>query len=199
MTRWRWDCEKSGCFAVRGKARLEQWDDCFPGKIGMSDVDGVVEINGRVLFCEWKPGFDDLPTGQRILLERLTGLGFGHRGMRDRGQPRDRRDARLADNHPGALAPVGARHARGSREEVSRVGRVGRDGSGRLTMALLKRPPACPANPRGHTWDDCDEPAPLETPYAAWTQRCRHCDTRRYLLSNFDVAGYSAARLSGRR
>lgn len=61
--RWAWDA-------------LGYSDD-FPGAISFSDIDAVVERNGKFLFLEMKeyvegraPG--DIPTGQRILLERLA-------------------------------------------------------------------------------------------------------------------------------
>jgi hypothetical protein len=50
------------------------FDDCFPGRIGMSDVDGVVEQSGRFLFLEWKSHGASLTTGQRIMFEQLTSL-----------------------------------------------------------------------------------------------------------------------------
>ena len=45
--------------------------DCLPGRISFTDVDGLVEINGNLLFMEWKE-HQGLGTGQRILFERLT-------------------------------------------------------------------------------------------------------------------------------
>ena len=40
----------------------------------MTDVDGIVEVNARFLLVEWKHG-QEIPTGQRIMFERMTGLG----------------------------------------------------------------------------------------------------------------------------
>ncbi|MEP7454284.1 hypothetical protein [Phyllobacterium sp. SB3] len=40
-------------------------------QLGMTDIDGVVEYKGYVLFTEWK-GTRDLPTGQRLTLEALS-------------------------------------------------------------------------------------------------------------------------------
>jgi len=40
----------------------------------MSDIDGVVEINGHFLFMEWKGDGGKVSTGQHILLQRLTQL-----------------------------------------------------------------------------------------------------------------------------
>ena len=74
MTRdLRWDCSKNGCFR-NICPKLGAFDDCFPGKIGMSDIDGAVEISGRVLFLEWKSEGGSLSTGQRIMFEQMTRL-----------------------------------------------------------------------------------------------------------------------------
>ena len=71
----RYDCEKSGCFNLIMRARLEEFADCFPGRISMGDVDGIVEINGRVLFMEWKGlNAGAISMGQRILHERLSAI-----------------------------------------------------------------------------------------------------------------------------
>lgn len=69
----RWDCEAKGCYRQL-MPRLGAFDDCFDGKIGMSDVDGVVEVRGRFLFLEWKSAGGAVTTGQRIMFERMTGL-----------------------------------------------------------------------------------------------------------------------------
>ena len=71
--RMRWDCrpDKDGCYRRLGQPDLTVLDECFPGRIAMTDVDGLVEINGQFLFIEWKRG-GDVPVGQRIMFERLT-------------------------------------------------------------------------------------------------------------------------------
>jgi hypothetical protein len=74
MREMRWNCkEKRKCFRSLCP-KLGAFDECFPGKIGMSDVDGMVEIAGRFLFLEWKSDGGFLTTGQRIAFERLTSL-----------------------------------------------------------------------------------------------------------------------------
>lgn len=35
-------------------------------------MDGIVEINGKVLILEWKPSRTGLTMGQRIMYERIT-------------------------------------------------------------------------------------------------------------------------------
>ena len=71
--RMRWDCspDKDGCYRRLGQPDLTVLDECFPGRIAMTDVDGLVEINGQFLFLEWKRR-GDVPAGQRIMFERLT-------------------------------------------------------------------------------------------------------------------------------
>ena len=70
----RWDCLEQGCYMHKCHPRIEVFADCFPNKIAMSDIDGVVEINGNFLFMEWKGDGGKVSTGQHILLQRLTQL-----------------------------------------------------------------------------------------------------------------------------
>jgi hypothetical protein len=70
----RWDCDKSGCYNSTLRPRIEEFAGCFPGRIAMSDVDGVVEIGGRFLFLEWKASGGAVQVGQRIMFEQLTAL-----------------------------------------------------------------------------------------------------------------------------
>lgn len=67
----RWNCEKDGCFNKVRRPKIEEFAECFPGSIALTDVDGVVEINGKLLFLEWKTSSHEIPTGQAILFERL--------------------------------------------------------------------------------------------------------------------------------
>lgn len=67
----RWKCEDRGCYRQL-MPKLGAFDGCFPGRIGMSDVDGIVEIGGRFLLLEWKAQGGTLATGQRIMFERMT-------------------------------------------------------------------------------------------------------------------------------
>lgn len=66
------DCENGGCWNKQYRPNIEFFYHALPRKITMSDIDGVVEVNGSVLFLEWKSHAGELPTGQRILAERLT-------------------------------------------------------------------------------------------------------------------------------
>jgi len=68
----RWECERDGCFNKLKRPKIEQFAECFPGKINFSDVDGIVEISGNALLMEWKPDVIEFSKGQRIMYERLT-------------------------------------------------------------------------------------------------------------------------------
>ncbi len=72
----RWDCTKDGCFNQKMRPKIEVFAECFPGKINFGDVDGIVEINSHALMLEWKGHIGVIPTGQRIMYERITKNGF---------------------------------------------------------------------------------------------------------------------------
>ena len=67
-----YNCESQGCFNLMRRPKIEVFSECFPGKIAMGDVDGIVEINGHGLLLEWKSSDVELKTGQRIMYSRLT-------------------------------------------------------------------------------------------------------------------------------
>jgi len=67
----RWDCQRQGCFNIKKRPKIEMFADCLFGRNAFSDIDGVAERHGNLLFIEWKD-HDELGTGQRILFERIT-------------------------------------------------------------------------------------------------------------------------------
>jgi len=67
-----WDCKKDGCFNKQCRPKIEVFCDCFPGKINFGDLDGIVEINGKALILEWKGFTENIPTGQKIMYQRIT-------------------------------------------------------------------------------------------------------------------------------
>lgn len=72
----RWDCQKSGCFNAKRRPKIEAFADCFPRRINFGDVDGMVELNGRFCFLEWKGDGGCVRRGQALsymALTRLTG------------------------------------------------------------------------------------------------------------------------------
>lgn len=68
------NCETGGCWNKQYRPNIEYFYHALPRKLTMSDIDGVAEVNGSFLFLEWKSHLGPLPTGQRILAERLTNL-----------------------------------------------------------------------------------------------------------------------------
>lgn len=69
----RWDCARQGCFNLVKRPKIELLADCLPGRLAFSDIDGVAEVQGNLLFLEWKE-HATIAAGQRILFERLTRL-----------------------------------------------------------------------------------------------------------------------------
>ena len=70
----RHNCEEKGCWNKQYRPNIEWFYHALPRKLTMSDIDAVAEVNGHVLFMEWKSHLGPLPTGQRILAKRLTEL-----------------------------------------------------------------------------------------------------------------------------
>tara|TARA_A100000171_G_scaffold5149_1_gene4267 strand:- start:4502 stop:4915 length:414 start_codon:yes stop_codon:yes gene_type:complete len=68
----RWLCKQNGCYLTKCHPKIEEFAGCFPGKTAMSDIDGVIEINGYFMFMEWKGDGGRLHLGQEILLQQLT-------------------------------------------------------------------------------------------------------------------------------
>jgi hypothetical protein len=70
----RWSCERDGCFNLKVRPQIQEFADCFPGRINFGDVDGIVELRGRCCLLEWKSRQGKLGVGQRIMYERF-GIG----------------------------------------------------------------------------------------------------------------------------
>lgn len=75
-----WNCMVSGCFNYHRHFDIEHFAQCFPDRIGFTDLDAFVELNGYILIVEFKQGASDLhrgaslTTGQRRAFEALTRL-----------------------------------------------------------------------------------------------------------------------------
>lgn len=70
----RHKCEERGCWLKT----MPDWgflDDCFPGRIRMGDMDGVVERHGFLFLAEWKGPGVPLPKGQQIMFSNLCRRG----------------------------------------------------------------------------------------------------------------------------
>jgi len=86
----RWNCKEQGkCYNLTLRPRIEEFAGCFPGKIGMSDVDGIVEIGGYFLLIEWKSSGGAVTGGQRIMFEQLTALSPRITVVVVSGEPRE--------------------------------------------------------------------------------------------------------------
>lgn len=71
----RWNCQGRGCFNVKRRPKIEEFAECFPGKIAMGDIDGGVEFRGRLLMLEWKSERDDAADGQDIMFRNISRYG----------------------------------------------------------------------------------------------------------------------------
>lgn len=68
----RHDCGRHGCYLTECHPKAEWFASCFPGKISFSDMDRIVERNGRALVMEWKGAGGALTQGQEIMWAKLT-------------------------------------------------------------------------------------------------------------------------------
>ena len=68
----RYNCDKSGCYNKALRPKIETFSECFPNRIGMTDVDAMVEIGGKFMMIEWKGRGGSLGRGQEIMFEKLT-------------------------------------------------------------------------------------------------------------------------------
>ena len=53
---------------------LALFDDCFPGRMGMSDCDGIFERKGKFLLLEFKRPGARVPTAHKIMLTSFARL-----------------------------------------------------------------------------------------------------------------------------
>ena len=84
----RWQCGEGRCYRQL-MPKLGAFDGCFPGKIAMTDIDGAVEVNGFLLFLEWKAPGGVLSKGQSIMFERMTALSPKITVIVASGEPRE--------------------------------------------------------------------------------------------------------------
>jgi hypothetical protein len=75
----RWNCGEKGCYNKTVRPRIEYFAECFPRKIAMTDIDGIVELGGNFLMLEWKQPPGALGRGQQIMIEKLTAKGMPFR------------------------------------------------------------------------------------------------------------------------
>lgn len=84
------------CAKICLDPKLKFFNDCFRYNIGMSDIDGVVERNGQVLFMEWKRPGVFLSTGQLRLHQALTSNSCRHKTLVVWGDPQHMTVERVA-------------------------------------------------------------------------------------------------------
>lgn len=72
----RWECPRDGCWKDKNLLKFDVFAGCFPRDINFTDLDGIVELNGNYLVLEWKNSPCTLPTGQRIMFQRMTSTGI---------------------------------------------------------------------------------------------------------------------------
>lgn len=72
--RMRFSCDGGRCYLNDKVPKLGVFDDCFPGKIGFGDVDGLVERRGNFLVVEWKEPGGSLTMGQLITFKHLSSV-----------------------------------------------------------------------------------------------------------------------------
>ena len=73
----RHECEKYGCARRFLDPHLSDFDDCFPRSIRLGDIDASVELNGHILWVEWKLGavleaFEDMHRAQFLQAKAFT-------------------------------------------------------------------------------------------------------------------------------
>jgi len=68
----RWNCEIQGCFNRQKRPKIEVFKNCFPGRIALSDVDGMAEMSSNGTLLEWKPAPIELSFGQSLAYHNLT-------------------------------------------------------------------------------------------------------------------------------
>lgn len=71
----RWNCTESGCFNKLKRPKIEYLAEALPGRMAFSDVDAITEYKGHFLLLEWKSFVAPVPTGQRIMFERMSATG----------------------------------------------------------------------------------------------------------------------------
>lgn len=73
-SRMRFSCDGGKCYLVDKVPNLGEFDECFPGKIGFGDVDGLIERRGSFLVVEWKEPNAPLTMGQLITFKHLSSV-----------------------------------------------------------------------------------------------------------------------------
>lgn len=74
-----WQCKIDGCFNIKKRLKFKSLVESTPKLTGISDIDGIIELNGNALMLEWKgyegnylPNNSIIPVAQRIMFTRIT-------------------------------------------------------------------------------------------------------------------------------
>ena len=69
-----YDCKASGCFNLKKRPKWEVFKDCLSRDASISDIDGIVDANGKAfLIFEWKDSdSENLSEGQYRLYTNIT-------------------------------------------------------------------------------------------------------------------------------
>jgi len=70
----RWDCEKDGCYKDKCVPDWGWLNGLLPRGCRPTDIDGIVELDGRFLLLELKAFTGTLQNAQKWVFERLTAL-----------------------------------------------------------------------------------------------------------------------------
>ena len=65
-------CETQGCYIKKMTPDWGFLDSAFSGKIRIGDIDGIVEVNGKLLILEWKTEDAPITTGQEIMFKHIA-------------------------------------------------------------------------------------------------------------------------------
>ena len=74
MNRWKYACTQDKCYMKECVLDLTVFDRCFPSSMGMGDIDGIFERNGKFIVMEFKPSINALTQGQDRTLRALSRL-----------------------------------------------------------------------------------------------------------------------------
>ena len=75
VRKFEWNCRGGlDCFVKKRILKLDVFADCLPGNMSFGDMDGYVEIGGRLCVLEWKDtdSLTPIPEAQEIAFCKLT-------------------------------------------------------------------------------------------------------------------------------
>lgn len=70
----RHKCDSNGCYVDKLFTDWTYFNHSMPNKLGVTDLDGVIERNGMFFIIEYKSNRKQVEQGQLIMLKRLSSL-----------------------------------------------------------------------------------------------------------------------------